>query len=67
MNAELLALGAATAALVVGLVALLYGEYAGMTTTLVPVGGVVALTGVGILTAHVARLPDPEESDEAGH
>ena len=67
MNGELFALGAATVALVVGLFALLYGEYAGMTTTLVPGGGVVALVGVGVLTAHVARLPDPEGGDETGH
>lgn len=67
MNGELFVLGAATTALVVGLFGLLYGEYAGLTTTLVPAGGVLALTGVAVLTAHVARLPDPEESDETGH
>jgi hypothetical protein len=66
MDGESLAVGTSITLTCAGLVVLLYGEYAGFTETAVPVGGVVALAGVGILTAHVARLPDPEDG-ETGH
>lgn len=68
MNGETLSLGVSMAAIFAGLVALLYGEYAGFGTAFVAAGGVVVLVGVGVLTAHVARLPDPDDADaDAGH
>ncbi|SFR69000.1 hypothetical protein [Halogeometricum limi] len=63
MKGEALTLGIAMVLMVVGLLALLYGEYAGLTTTFVPGGGIVVLVGVGILTAHIARVPRPEGAE----
>ena len=56
--------GAATVAIVVGLVLLIYAEAEGASTLLG--GGIIALIGVGSLTGVVAALPDPEGA-ESGH
>lgn len=66
MNGETASLGVSMVAILAGLATLLYGEYAGFGFEVVAAGGVVVLVGVGILTAHVARLPEPEDAD-AGH
>jgi hypothetical protein len=66
MDGETLTVAVSMLLTFAGLAVLLYGEYAGFTETAVPVGGVVVLAGVGILTAHVARLPEPEDG-ETGH
>lgn len=51
-------------ATVAGLLVLLVGEATGAAATLVPVGGVVVLVGVGMLTALVATLPTPPDDAE---
>ncbi|QIB74607.1 hypothetical protein GL213_07870 [Halogeometricum borinquense] len=66
MNGETVTLGTSMALIFAGLLALLYGEYAGLTVTFVPTGGVVVLVGIGILTAYIARLPESDDTD-AGH
>ena len=63
MNGETVAVGASTALVFAGLAVLLYSEYAGFGTAVTAAGGVVVLAGVGVLTAHVARLPDPGDGE----
>lgn len=55
------AYGASVACIVIGLVVLLYGEYAGFGFSAVLAGGAVALVGVAVLTAAVAALPEPAD------
>ncbi|WP_336022000.1 hypothetical protein [Halobellus salinisoli] len=66
MDASQLALAAALALVGAGLVGLLSAEAAGMSTTVVAAWGFVSLAGVGLLTAAVARMPDPAESGDHG-
>lgn len=58
--------GAAVAAITVGLALVLAAEGLGYGDTVLVGGGVVALAGVGVLTAAVARLEDPHEGAEGG-
>jgi hypothetical protein len=66
MDETQLGLATALALVVVGLVALLSAEAAGLSTAIVAACGLVALSGVGVLTAAVARVPEPAESDDHG-
>jgi len=66
MNGTTLALAAALVLVVVGVVALLWAEAAGLSTAVVAACGLVALAGVGLLTAAVARVPEPTGSGEHG-
>jgi len=56
--------GAALVAILVGLALVIYAEAAGAPTLLG--GGIVGFVGIGVLTAAVAFLPEPEGA-EGGH
>jgi hypothetical protein len=62
-------LGVSLLTIVAGVAVLLVGEAAHGAGSLVYVGGVVALVGVGALTGVIAAVPYPEgeAESEAGH
>jgi hypothetical protein len=62
-----LTIGVSLLTITAGVLVLLVGEAAHGAGSLVYVGGVVALVGVGALTAVVAAVPHPEGEAEAGH
>ncbi|WP_144901851.1 hypothetical protein [Halobellus captivus] len=66
MDATQLTLAVALVFVVAGLVGLLAAEAAGLSTVVVAACGMVALAGVGVLTAAVARVPEPAENDDHG-
>lgn len=66
MNGTTLALSAAVALVVAGLAALLAAESMGLGTALVAAFGGVAVVGVGVLTATIARIPEPDGGEEHG-
>jgi len=66
MDGTHLGLALALALVVVGLLALLGAEAAGMSTAVVAACGAVALAGVGVLTAVVARIPEPVATGDHG-
>jgi hypothetical protein len=61
-----LSMAVAVALVIVGLLALLWAEAAGLSTAIIAAGGTVALVGVGVLTAAVARVPEPDGSGDHG-
>jgi hypothetical protein len=63
MSDRPLPFGVAVVAVVLGLVSLVFGEATGGSDLFLLVGGVVALGGVGLLTALVARTPRPEGAE----
>jgi len=64
MASESSVFGLGIVGVVVGLAVLLYGaEAAG--TTVVAAGGLVVLAAVGLMTAYLAAMPEPE--GEHGH
>jgi len=65
MDREAAVYALALVALVVGVGALLSGEYFHGVGVLVPVGGVLALVAVGILTAAIGRA-EPPATDATG-
>jgi len=66
MDGSTLAMAAAVALVVVGVLALLWAESAGLSTAIIAACGAVALVGVGVLTAAVARVPEPTGSGDHG-
>jgi hypothetical protein len=66
MNGTTLALAAAIALVVGGLAALLTAEAMGLGTAIIAVFGAVVVGGVGVLTAVVARAPEPEGGEQHG-
>jgi hypothetical protein len=59
--------GVSLLTILAGVAVLLVGEAAHGAGSLVYVGGVVALVGVGVLTGVVAAVDHPEGEAEAGH
>lgn len=66
MNGTQFALAASLALVVGGLAALLWSEAAGLSTAVIAGCGVGVLVGVGVLTATVARVPEPDGAEDHG-
>ncbi|MFB6298717.1 MAG: hypothetical protein ABEH65_00475 [Halobacteriales archaeon] len=56
MDRDALIFGTMVLGVIVGVAALLYGEYAHGLDALVPIGGVIALVAVGGLAAAIAKV-----------